>query len=90
MKAITTFDQFVEVYGLKVWRVQASARNQRHHVNAHCSAGVSFLIGGRGSCHECESDFADLLLHLYRKGSWLAPQGRATADRRRDEYGPAA
>lgn len=90
MKEITTFEQFLCVYGRTIWLKQAQSRRQRHHGNGHCSGGTSYLLGGSGSCHECEGDFEDLLIHLYGKRRWLVPEGRATRAPIRDDFGPAA
>lgn len=66
----TRFSDALEKYGKVVYYGQAPARNRRNHGGGHCDGGGSWLLGGAGHCHTCESDFMDLLMRLLEKGQW--------------------
>jgi hypothetical protein len=75
MEIIERFEEFVSCYGRLIFNAQRTQRNRLNHGGQGCRGGGSYLIGGRGGCHECESNFGDLLMKMFREGGWLYPEG---------------
>lgn len=75
MSNTISFEEFLQAYGLQVWRVTAKSRGQRHHGGGYCPAGKPAILGGPGRCHPCEMDYDDTLLEL-KGGWWSEPPSR--------------